>query len=115
MVAPSDERTVILVLNAGSSSLKASMVEPGSGATVGRTDVRVGDDATRAEGWQSLLDAALAGLDLSGVRAVGHRVVHGGERFREPVLVDDGVLTAIDALADLVMALGGKAASGPKA
>ena len=35
------------------------------------------------------------------IEAVGHRVVHGGERFREPVLIDDVVLTAIDQLADL--------------
>src|SRR5215204_6140096 len=30
------------------------------------------------------------------IEAVGHRVVHGGERFREPVLIDDVVLAAID-------------------
>ena len=101
MVAPSDERTVILVLNAGSSSLKASIVEPASGATVGRTELRVGDDATRAAGWEPVLEGALSGLDLSDVRAVGHRVVHGGERFRKPVVVDDDVLTAIDDLAEL--------------
>ena len=35
------------------------------------------------------------------IEAVGHRVVHGGERFREPVLIDDVVLTAIDGLAEL--------------
>jgi acetate kinase len=37
----------------------------------------------------------------SGLLAVGHRVVHGGDRFREPVIVDDEVLTAIDQLAGL--------------
>ena len=35
------------------------------------------------------------------IEAVGHRVVHGGERFQEPVLIDDVVLWAIDQLADL--------------
>jgi acetate kinase len=33
--------------------------------------------------------------------AVGHRVVHGGERFRQPVLVDDDVERAIDELSAL--------------
>ena len=35
------------------------------------------------------------------IAAVGHRVVHGGERFSAPTLIDDGVLAAIDALAEL--------------
>jgi acetate kinase len=33
--------------------------------------------------------------------AVGHRVVHGGEQFREPVVIDDDVMAAIDRLAEL--------------
>ena len=32
--------------------------------------------------------------------AVGHRVVHGGEQFREPVVIDDDVMAAIDRLAE---------------
>jgi acetate kinase len=35
------------------------------------------------------------------LEAVGHRVVHGGPRFRDPVLVDDEVLGAIEELAAL--------------
>jgi len=35
------------------------------------------------------------------VAAVGHRVVHGGDRFREPVLIDDGVLAELHALTEL--------------
>jgi acetate kinase len=33
--------------------------------------------------------------------AVGHRVVHGGAQFREPVVIDDAVMDAIDRLAEL--------------
>ena len=33
--------------------------------------------------------------------AVGHRVVHGGERFSEPTLVDDDVVAAVEALVPL--------------
>lgn len=39
------------------------------------------------------------GQDLR-VDAVGHRVVHGGEQFREPVVIDDDVVAAIDRLAE---------------
>jgi acetate kinase len=41
----------------------------------------------------------LEGKDLR-IDAVGHRVVHGGEQFREPVVIDDGVVAAIDRLAE---------------
>jgi acetate kinase len=40
----------------------------------------------------------LARLDTSRVEAVAHRVVHGGLRFREPVVIDEAVLSAIRAL-----------------
>ncbi|MGN6906303.1 acetate kinase, partial [Neisseria sp. P0015.S006] len=36
-----------------------------------------------------------------GIVAVGHRVVHGGARFRDPVLVDDEVVDAIRELSSL--------------
>lgn len=37
----------------------------------------------------------------AGVDAVGHRVVHGGNRFREPVLIDEHVLAELDAITEL--------------
>jgi acetate kinase len=36
-----------------------------------------------------------------GVDAVGHRVVHGGDRFREPVLIDERVLADLEAVTEL--------------
>lgn len=39
--------------------------------------------------------------DLSEIGAVGHRVVHGGERFAESVLVDEDVIQAIEEVSDL--------------
>ena len=39
--------------------------------------------------------------DLSEISAIGHRVVQGGDRFTESVLIDDGVLKAIDELSVL--------------
>ncbi len=90
----------ILVLNPGSSSLKGSLIRvPGDG-TLATDEVDWGADATartdRAGGVSQLI-ADLAGD--AGVDAVGYRVVHGGERFRAPTRVDDGVVEAIDQLA----------------
>jgi acetate kinase len=48
---------------------------------------------------QRALDGAAA--DLDRVRAAGHRIVHGGARFTDPVVVDDDVIGDIEALADL--------------
>lgn len=36
-----------------------------------------------------------------GIVAAGHRVVHGGERFREPAVIDDGVMEAVRELSSL--------------
>jgi acetate kinase len=69
----------VLVVNAGSTSLKLSTL----------------DEAEHEEAVASLAE------DLDGVVAVGHRVVHGGARFREPVLVDDDVERELDALIEL--------------
>ena len=41
------------------------------------------------------------GVSLSSVEAVGHRVVHGGERFSDPSIIDDQAVAEIDALSDL--------------
>lgn len=39
--------------------------------------------------------------EIGGLNAVGHRVVHGGERFAEPTLIDSQVLEAIDEVSNL--------------
>jgi len=92
----------VLVLNAGSSSLKASILETGDLQTLGRTEVALGADAARTRSWRRHLHAALETLGrqvpLDSVEAVGHRVVHGGSRFRSAVRIDPDVLAGIDAL-----------------
>ncbi|MGE5178720.1 MAG: acetate/propionate family kinase [Bacteroidota bacterium] len=86
----------ILCVNAGSSTLKASLFEAradGGVAAVEGRSVTVGR-VPSAEA----LDEALRALAVSGpaaIRAVGHRVVHGGTEFREPVLVTAEVKAAI--------------------
>jgi acetate kinase len=96
----------VLVVNAGSSSLKLRLLGPGD-------ELEAERDLAPDDG--GALAAALA--DLPAPDAVGHRVVHGGARFREAVLVDDGVVAALGELSDLAplhqpAALAGIAAVG---
>jgi acetate kinase len=83
----------VLVVNAGSSSLKLRLLD-GDDATVGREDLPAPGD---------LAPGALAeAVDRLGpFDAVGHRVVHGGTDFTGPVLVDGDVRGRLAALADL--------------
>lgn len=73
----------VLVVNAGSSSLKLRLLDEHD-ALAGRADLGPVDDLSTDD-----LRRALDGL--GAFDAVGHRVVHGGERFREPVVVDPDV------------------------
>lgn len=96
----------ILVLNPGSSSLKAAVLEPPDRAPVATVAVDWGADATRTTGRAATIDAALDAIETDGVpastiQAVGYRVVHGGTRFTSPAVIDDAVLDAIEALAPL--------------
>lgn len=96
----------VLVLNAGSSTLKVTLLEPPSSTPVLRETVDWGADATGASGRVRDLElvlrrATLAGLPLDGLAAVGHRIVHGGEHFTAPVVVDDMVLDELDRLSGL--------------
>ena len=84
----------ILVVNAGSSSLKLRLL--------GSDDQLLAEhdlDAPESDGGPGLVDAAIAGLPA--VDAVGHRVVHGGDHFRQAVVIDDRVEQALRALGDL--------------
>jgi acetate kinase len=78
----------VLVVNAGSSSLKLRLVGADD-ALLGACDLEPGDD----------VEAALAGL--GAFDASGHRVVHGGARFVDPVVVDDAVAGALEKLTAL--------------
>jgi acetate kinase len=85
----------VLVVNAGSSSVKLSLLGDGDNPIAEREL-----DAPRSEIDPSDLEAAL-GEGLSDADAVGHRIVHGGERFREPVRIDSSVQRALGELVDL--------------
>lgn len=106
-----------LVINCGSSSLKFGVFDSGARAPVlsglaeclGADDARItykeGDTpCTRSLGrnghtsaLDTLLDILARDDRLGAIRAVGHRVVHGGERFRQSALITPDVLADIEA------------------
>ncbi|AWB84702.1 acetate kinase [Corynebacterium liangguodongii] len=115
----------VLVINSGSSSIKFQIVDPAGGATdaplvsglvekIGEPGGRISinHDGRKHESNQPIRDhrgglqLAVAMLDSLGVGptqldliAVGHRVVHGGETFPGPALVND---TVVEQIRDLV-------------
>lgn len=121
----------ILVFNAGSSTVKFRLIDAGSGQGIaGGVVENIGARRARQATWwyeeterrqssetcdcpdheaaSRLIFAHLDALWQRGTipepRALAHRVVHGGERFSEPVLLDDATiqqLTALDRLAPL--------------
>jgi acetate kinase len=95
----------ILVLNPGSATLKATVVDPPDRAARFERSVDWSADARPIEREAAVADAIAAmeraGIGLDKVDAVGYRVVHGGEHFTAPTLIDDEVVAAIDDLQDL--------------
>ncbi len=85
----------VLVLNAGSSSLKTSVVgEPGD-VTVSRDELQ----RPAQSGWSGALAEALG--SGSRIEAIGHRVVHGGAAHTGPMLISDTVVDELEELRDL--------------
>ncbi|HET8988067.1 MAG TPA: acetate kinase [Humibacillus sp.] len=99
----------VLVLNAGSSSLKYQLLVPESGEVsasgvierIGEPGSDVADHAAALKAMRARLVDDGVDLDAVPLRAVGHRVVHGGPDFSEPVVIDDDAVARIKALSPL--------------
>ena len=114
----------VLVLNSGSSSIKFQLVHPETAESVahglierigepdGRilfhhttgSDEHLGPIADHRAGLRIVLDMVEAlgrPLREAGIVAVGHRLVHGGEVFHAPTLIDDAVVRTVAELSVL--------------
>ena len=114
--------TYILVINAGSSSLKYQLIDideekviakgicerigiaksvlsykSASGESLEKeSPMKTHEDAIKLV-LDVLADPKIGVIkDMKSIRAVGHRVLHGGEKYADPVLIDDAVLEAIE-------------------
>jgi len=112
----------ILVINAGSSSLKYQLLNPETEQVLakglcerigidgkftykpeGKEAIKAADVAmpTHSEAIQTVLNALVDPTNgvigsMAEIDAVGHRVVHGGEKFAKSVLITDEVMAAIE-------------------
>ena len=116
----------ILVVNAGSSSLKYQLLDMKDESVIakgncdrigidGHVSAKTGDGShieedcnfpTHTEAFEKLVEVLTSGetkvIDsMSEISAVGHRIVQGAEVFKETCLVTDEVIDQIDALAEL--------------
>jgi acetate kinase len=98
----------VLVLNSGSSSLKYQLVQLDTGTSLAHGIVeRIGEDGGVTDHEAALrlvfdrFVEAGQDLDAMGLVAIGHRVVHGGQRLYRPTVVDDSVLDQLRELAPL--------------
>lgn len=110
--------TIVLVLNSGSSSMKYQLVDVTAGTAIASGIIeRIGEATSRAthtfsgrtvqhsdeipdhraalRTMQHLFDESGRPLNGGELTAVGHRVVHGGSHFGDPMLVDTSVLQQI--------------------
>ncbi len=90
----------VLVINCGSSSVKFHLIDltDGSRAASGKIE-SIGEASGKFQSHQQALDHIVEEIGEQSIDAVGHRVVHGGEKFIEPVIIDEDVLAEIDACA----------------
>ncbi len=116
----------ILVINAGSSSMKYQLIDMDTESVIAKGNCeRIGVDGhighktadgykteydiafpTHAEAFAEVLKVLTTGEhkvvnDVSEIAAVGHRVVHGGEKFTVPTLITDETIAGIDELSSL--------------
>ncbi|EGR0890350.1 acetate kinase [Vibrio cholerae] len=114
---------LVLVLNCGSSSLKFAVVDAQSGeqhlsglaeclhlpeARIkwkldGKHEAQLGEGAAHDEALSFIVETILASKPelAAQLKAIGHRVVHGGEQFTQSALIDDAVLKGIEDCAAL--------------
>jgi acetate kinase len=84
----------VLVVNAGSSSLKLRLLDAAD-SLLASVDLPAPDGQVESDAIATVLG------EWPPPGAVGHRIVHGGERFREPVLIDPAVEASLRDLVEL--------------
>lgn len=117
---------LILVVNAGSSSLKYQLLNMDDESVLAKGNCdRIGIDGhinhktanggeysadcdfpSHTEAFMKLVEVLTTGdiaviKDMSEIAAVGHRVVHGGEQFSKTMLITDEIIDAIEGLSEL--------------
>ena len=101
--------TKVLVINCGSSSIKYKLYNfPSKALLIKGIIERIGEKKSQVKNHRQGVEVLVANIlkkravsDLSEISAIGHRVVHGGETFTQPHLIDKRVKAKIKECADL--------------
>jgi len=101
--------TKVLVVNCGSSSIKYKLYGfPSKALLIKGVIERIGEKKSRVKNHCQGVEVLVADIlkkrivsDLSEISSIGHRVVHGGETFTQPRLIDQRVVKKIKECADL--------------
>ncbi len=126
MVGSEDNGKIILVLNCGSSSLKYDLIRMPHRQSLGKGLVeRIGEDKSGLEqkagdkklvieqkikDHREALELVMRAItdkdegiisNISEIAGIGHRVVHGGDKYASSVIIDDGVVAAIEEFIEL--------------
>ena len=94
LTTPPSAAERVLVVNAGSSSLKLRVLDP-----AGQVSASADLPAPRGAAANPEIEVAIE--SFGPVDAVGHRVVHGGTLYTAPVVIDDQVRQGLESLTDL--------------
>ncbi len=90
----------IAVINSGSSSLKCKLFEmPSKKMLIEKEIQKIGEEDSPIHSHAEALEAL--GIDFSDVDAIGHRVVHGGEKLQKSCIIDAQVVEIIQDLIPL--------------
>ncbi len=101
--------TKVLVINCGSSSIKYKLYNfPSKILLVKGVIERIGEEKSQVKNYRQGVEVLVANIlkkraisGLSEISAIGHRVVHGGETFTQPHLIDQRVVEKIKECAPL--------------
>ena len=91
----------VLVLNPGSATLKASLVDLRAQTSVLDTTVAWPEGTAKDDVVRDVVQGIRSSADPGSLEAVGYRVVHGGARFTAPTVLDDATLDTLAGLDDL--------------
>ncbi len=81
----------VAVINSGSSSLKFKLFDMSSGKVLYSLLVEnVGVKGSKIKTHHQALNSL--DVDFSVIDIIGHRVVHGGEEFNEPIMLNDEII-----------------------
>lgn len=90
------ERQLVLVVNCGSSSVKYKLYEMPSRKMIAKDYL----EQIKRDEYEAAIQSVFAKLPLDEISIVSHRVVHGGETFKESVIITDEVKAEIDRLSN---------------